>query len=230
MDKSEAKIVLSRSVSNLHSRRGSLTIEDIEAEVINNACLTFLKKRREISKSARNIEEIITGLINSTLDAMPIAKAYIDAAYELFPAYYSDREAASAIIGIQNNIEWEGMWDFLRDYFESNHGIKIDDIETNTTIFYSNRHERFENEILMSKVDVARAINVNFIENEEIVIAIAPTLTPKKAYLVSDRNSIKTYKGFDPDYLFTVEFDEFDEIQKFILSMPNRNLRIEYFE
>ena len=47
MDKEEAKRILLRSVSNLQERRGDITIGDLEAEVINNACLYILKNQKE---------------------------------------------------------------------------------------------------------------------------------------------------------------------------------------
>lgn len=230
MDKSDAKRILSSSISNLHSRRGQLTNADLETEVINNACLVFLKNQKNATKDANSIEDMFKGILDSTLDIMPTAKAFTDAACELFPDYYSEKEAVSALMGIQQNVAWEGMWDFLRDYFEANHGRKIDNIETNATIFYSNKHQRFENGIMASESEVERTININFIEENEVVVGIAPSLSPKKAYLTSKNGNTKQFKGYDPDYLFTIAFDEFEEVDKFILEMPNRNLRIEYFE
>lgn len=229
-DKQEAKRILYDSIANLHSRRGKLTQEDIEAEVINNACLAYLKKEKELTNKADIIENLVRGLLNSKLNIMPIAKAFTDAALELLPRYYTVRESAIALLGIQQNVQWEGIWDFLKDYFEANHGIRIDEAETNTYMYYSNHHQRFENDIMVSESQIQRTININFIEENEIVVGIAPTLSPKKAYLIYKEEKIKKYKGYDPDYLFIITFDEFYEISKFILEIPNRNLRIEYFE
>ena len=230
MDKAKAKRILASSISNLHARRGQLTNSDLEAEIINNACLYYLKQQKDSTAAAKSIEEMFMGVLNTTQNLLPVSKAFTDAACELFPDYYTAKEAIIAMNGIQQNVAWEGMWDFLRDYFESNHGYKIDNVESNTTIFYSNRHQRFENEIMVSESEVERTININFIEENEVVVGIAPSLSPKKAYLTSENGNTKQFKGYDPDYLFTIAFDEFEEVDKFILEMPNRNLRIEYFE
>ena len=54
MNKEEAKKILTNSISNLHTYRGTLTNEDIDAEVINNACLYILKKQKEFSRNKKN--------------------------------------------------------------------------------------------------------------------------------------------------------------------------------
>ena len=137
----------------------------------------------------------------------------------------------SALMGIQQNVLWDGMWEFLRDYFQKNHGIQIDDVETEPAIFYSNKHKRYENNSLVSESEVERTINLNFIDNKEVlVIGIAPSLSPKKSYKVERNGNSVKYKGDDPDYLFTVTYDDFDEVEQFVLEMPNRGLKIVYFE
>lgn len=211
MNTQTAKINLYNSIKNLQSRRDKLTMADIEAEVINNACLEILK-----TKDVSN--------------ASVYAQAYAQAGIELIPEY-SEKEAMNAQIGIPQNVNWDGMWDFLRDYFQKNHGIQIDDIETEPIIFYSSKHKRYENNSFVSESEVERTINLNFVDDrEKLVVGIAPSLSPKKSYILErSDNSIK-YRGNDPDYLFTVSYDDFDEIVQFTLEMPNRGLKIVYFE
>lgn len=211
MNKESAKQLLAQSITNLQNRRGQITMADVEAEVINNACLNILKNK-------------------DTQNAIIYAQIFTESAQELIPQY-SEKESMSALMGIQQNVLWDGMWDFLRDYFQKNHGIQIDDIETEPAIFYSNKHKRYENNSLVSESEVERTINLNFIDNKEVlVIGIAPSLSPKKSYkLERNGNSVK-YKGDDPDYLFTVTYDDFDEVEQFTLEMPNRGLKIVYFE
>lgn len=211
MNKETAKQVLAQSITNLQNRRGQITMADVEAEVINNACLNILKNK-------------------DTQNAIIYAQIFTESAQELIPQY-SEKEAMSALMGIQQNVLWDGMWDFLRDYFQKNHGIQIDEVETEPAIFYSNKHKRYENNSLVSESEVERTINLNFIDNKEVlVIGIAPSLSPKKSYkLEHNGNSVK-YKGDDPDYLFAVTYDDFDEVEQFTLEMPNRGLKIVYFE
>jgi len=211
MDTQKAKQILSQSITNLQSRRGQITMADIEAEVINNACLAILKNK-DIANS------------------MIYANHFTEAASELI-SQYSEREAVSAMMGIPQNIQWEGMWDFLRDYFQKNHGIQIDNIETTQSIFYSTKHKRYENGVLTLESEVERTINISFInDKKEILVSIEPSLSPKRGYVINKSQNQIQFKGFDPDYLFTLTFDTFDEVETFVLEMPNRSLKIIYFE
>lgn len=231
MTKDKAKQILRQSISNLHQRRGSVTSNDVETEVINNACLYILKNQKDKMREGNTIEAMFLGALNATQDFVPIAKAFTDGAMELFPEHYTAKEAMVATMGIEQNVAWDGMWDFLRDYFQKNHGIQIDEVETEPIIFYSTKHKRYENNSLVSESEVERTINLNFTDNkEELVVGIAPSLSPKKSYkLESVGNSVK-YKGYDPDYLFTVTYDDFDEVEQFTLEIPKRSLKIVYFE
>lgn len=211
MDIQKAKQILSQSITNLHSRRGQITIDDVAAEVINQACLFILKNDK----------------VN---EAYHYSVIFNDAAKELIPQY-TEKYIANALIGIPMNVQWEGMWDFLRDYFQKNHGIQIDNIETTPAIFYSTKHKRYENGILISESEVERTINISFInDKKEIVVSIEPSLSPKKGYIINKAQNQMQFKGFDPDYLFTLTFDIFDEVETVVLEMPNRSLKIIYFE
>lgn len=211
MNLETAKQILAKSINNLQNRRGQITLEDVEAEVINNACLAILKNN-EIHKATEYAS------IFSTAASNLISK-------------YSQREISNALMGIPQNVQWDGMWDFLRDYFQKNHGIQIDNVEATPTIFYSTKHIRYENGSLITESEVERTININFInDKKEIVVSIEPSLSPKKGYVISKNQSQMQFKGFDPDYLFTVIFDSFDEVETFILEMPNRALKMIYLE
>jgi hypothetical protein len=231
MNKNQAKQHLIQSISNLQQRRGNLTVADLEAEVINNTCLFVLKNQKEKMRQGKTIEEMFLGALNSTQDFIPITSAFTEAAMELFPGQYTEQHAMMATMGVQQNVAWEGMWDFLRDYFQKNHGIQIDDTETESAIFYSTKHKRYENGVLVSESEVERTINLNFIDdNQELIVSIEPSLSPKKSHLISNNENILKYKGYDPDYLFTIKLDDFDEVEQFTLEMPNRSLKIVYFE
>ena len=231
MNKETAKQILTNSISNLQKRRGNITVSDLETEVINNACLYILKKQKDKTSQGKTIEEMFLGALESTKNFIPISKDFTEAAMELFPDNYTEKNAIMATMGIQQNIAWEGMWDFLRDYFQKNHGKRIDNTEVSQSVFNSTKHQRFENENLVSESEVERIINVSYIDNkEEVIVEIAPSLSPKKARIISKTANKLVYKGFDPDYLFTIELDSFDEIENFTLEMPNRKLKIQYFD
>ena len=202
MTKDNAKQILAQSISNLHQRRGSINSSDLETEVINNACLYILKNQKDKMHKGNTIEEMFMGALNATQDFVPIAKAFTDGAMELFPEHYTVKEAMVATMGIQQNVAWDGMWDFLRDYFQKNHGIQIDEVETDPTIFYSSKHKRYENNSIVSESEVERTINLNFVDNkEELLVGIAPSLSPKKSYKIeSTGNSVK-YKAVSYTHL-----------------------------
>jgi hypothetical protein len=231
MDRATAYSILRDSLTNLQQRRGQVTLADLEAEVINNVCLAILRKEKQAQQNKKSIEELFSVALSSIQLVVPYTQAFTEAA-ALLSDKYRDREATMAIFGVQQNIAWEGMWDYLREYFQKNHGIQIDSEATSAHTFYSLVHRRYENGSLTAESKVERTINFSFIGNdhEEVLVSIEPTLSPKKGYLIEKSSSFKKYKGYDPDYLFTIHFGDFDEVERFILEMPKRLLMIEYFE
>jgi hypothetical protein len=211
MTQDEVLQKLSASLINLQQRKGQLTLEQVEREVINLSCLEVLQN-------------------NDILRIDEITCLFINAAKHLVPQY-GDAETVAAIRSVHLNVRWDGMWEFLKNYFQANHGIRIDDNASETKIFYSTRHERYEMNVQIANTPADRTIDFHFSQEKKVIIVnIHPTLSAKKGYL-SGREGLKyIYSGSDADYRFTVLFDEIDEIIKFILEMPNRNLRIEYFE
>jgi len=126
MNKTIAKQILNQSIINLRLRNENIKLSDIEADVINLACLSIFKKQKEI---------------NFPSDLFPFdfleaaIAAFTEAAMEIIPNGYTFSHAANANMGIQQNIYWEGMWEFLENYFENKHGIQIKDVEINSTMF-----------------------------------------------------------------------------------------------
>ena len=213
MTKDQAKELLAASLQNLYEKRGQITMQDVEAEVINNACLHVLVNEHEEH-------------------AAIYGQAFAEAASELIPQY-SEQHVMNAIIGVQQNVAWDGMLDFLRSYFLKNHGVDIYGGNENVSIkvFNSNLHKRYVNNQYMEESEVERIVNIEFSNDDrEALISISPSLSPKKAALYHSKENTHTYHGTDPDYVFYISYDEFDEIEKFVLEMPNRGLRIDYFE
>lgn len=220
---------LRTSTDNLRKRRTVLTVPDIEREVINNACLLFLKMRRERGDKDWNARCIYGNAIVSNSEAIPYAEAFARAAMILFPQQYGMPEANAAVLSVPMNVSWEGMWDFLKDYFQKYHGISIDNNRNQPCIFYSSCHKRYEHDVLITQSKVPRTINVQFInDRDEIIVSIEPTLSAKTGYLIEGNDNFLVYNGKDPDYRFTLTFDDFEEIETFVLEMPNRELKIIY--
>ena len=99
------------SIANFHQLHGSLPDEALKAEVINNACLDILELRKQ-------------GCSDKTQETF-IITTYIEVAREIAPAF-DDRYASIANVGIRQNVEWSGMWDFLKAYFRDKHNRYID--------------------------------------------------------------------------------------------------------
>ena len=107
----------------------------------------------------------------------------------------------------------------------------IDNVEREVVRFDSFRHIRYENDLFISESEVERKISITFINSKETCqVEISPSLSPKQANLRSVNGNTYSYIGSDPDYLFIIDYDQFDNIEKFSLTLTNRNVRIDYFE
>ena len=231
----EALRILTDAFTRLANKNnGNLTLDEVEAEVINQACKYIIENHKDQLTTVSDIYQI-----NSVLDRnerfMPIVSVFTSAARTIFPDNYGQAETFAAINGIRQNIAWSGMWAFLVDYFQKKHGINIDDTMKAPITFYSTRHIRYENEIMVydsaqqETKPVKRSVNFNFLNNKErLIVSIEPTLSPKSATLIKNYNNIYVYRGDDPDYEFEVHVNRFDMVEKFIFKMPNRNLKIVY--
>jgi len=229
IDKNDVINILGTGFQNIQNRQGKITIEDVEAEVINQACRYIIHNYSDQIKSVNDVNQINT-VFTENIKFQPIALLFIDAASYLFPAEYDSEERKAAFKCIYSNISWAGMWDYLRGYFQKMHGESIDDVVIEPLIFYSQKHKRFQNGILVSESEVERNVNINFFNNQkEVIISIEPTLSAKKGYLLSKENNVLIFIGADPDYKFIIKLDKYNEVDEFILELPNRALKLYYY-
>ena len=229
MDKETAKGILAQSISNLQSRKGYIYISDVDAETINNACLYLIKNFNNQIKKVHDVTQIGSVVAKNYISFNSVALSFVAAAKELFPSDFDQNRATIDSTAIIQNICWAGMWDFLRDYFQKNHGIQIDNVSAAPSIFYSQMHIRYQDDVKVSESIVERNVNINYFNNKaEVIISIEPTLSAKKGLLIENRNNILTYKGADPDYKFVIMLDRFEEVKEFVLEMPNRRLKLVY--
>jgi hypothetical protein len=221
MTKEKAIEILAKSIDRLHKKRGELFITDIEAEVINNACLYCLTTPKEPGKYYGS----------DTVYHTHVAQCFTDAAKKLFPSEYVEVESAAAMFHIVNNLKWGGMWNFLKKYFLENHHIEIDDVELETKEFNSYMHQRYEYGVNVSGDElVERLVSIDYVGGDEnVLVRISPTLSPKEATLHHKVNNKVIYHSNDGTYVFTLFMDEFDELESFTLDIPQRGLQIKYF-
>ncbi len=231
MNKEKARQILTQSITNLEKRNNGITQGDIEAEVINNACLAIIKNQNEKIGRGNSIKEIILGALNSTEDYYPIAKAFIHAAQELLPEYFTDEDAELAMLGIEQNLAWEGMWEFLIDYFQKHHGITITDNESTPLFFFSARQEKYEFGILTSDTDSEKTVSIIFSNDyKEVVVDIESDLPVIKGYLINKENNRLKYRNKELNYVFTITFDDFEDVESFVVEMVDQNSEVIYFE
>lgn len=222
------KSKLREAFNNLIQRQSELTLEDIEPEIINQACKFIIENHKEEINSVHDIN-LISSVVNDNLKFLPIAKQFVDFGSENFPDYYTEMHQNVALSAICSNISWKGMWAHLRNYFQKKHGYSIDTVESKPTIFYSTSLSRFENDVKVNTSVVERNINVNYFnDRNEMIVSIEPTLSTKKGKLHSKDNNTLIYHGLDPDYIFYIKLDRYDEIEEFILELPNSKLKLVY--
>jgi hypothetical protein len=231
MNREKARQILAQSITNLERRNGSVTQGDLEAEVINNACLAIIKNQNKKIGNGKSIRDILVGALNSTDDYYPIANAFINAAKDLLPEYFSDEEETDVMTGIEQNIAWEGMWDFLVTYFRTKHGIKIDEGETSVVIFFSERQQKFEDGFLTEDTKTDKTIYLKFdVKKEKLTVSIDPGPSEFEALLIDTDDETFRYRGKQNNYIISVNFDDYDEVESFVLDMPEQNTEIIYLE
>lgn len=191
----------------------NLTKQDIEPVVMNLAYLEVMQ--------AKNSGQFI--------DSSKVLADYANAANELIPQLNFQPEMVGP--GYHATIAWDGLWEFLQDYFSSKLGWSIDDEEIVSERFNSSSHTREESGEFVSRSDVKRTVEFMFKEDKKtLVVRISETLSDKKAVLESENGNRKIYRGTDPDYRFTIVYDPFGSVEEFVLDLLPRRLRITYHE
>ena len=195
-----------------------LTAEEFQPLVLNIAYL-------EIAFAKKN---------NSSYDATKLFYDYTNAALQVIPDYdkeVNDPRYESMLFGFQMTAEWDGLWNFLREYFESKLGLQIDNETRKILRFDSSEHKRYENNILVTSSEALRKIVINLSEDmKNGQFSISETLSNKEANLLFIDGKSYTYVGTDPDFRFQFVLDDYDNVEIFKLTRTDRNLRIDYLE
>lgn len=222
---------IKQSINDFKEKNGTLTSTNIETETINVACCELLKKYGNRIDKEHDINRLRSSVIKNVWLLEEI-KQYTDASLTLYYPNYTEDMAQAANMIILQNISWGGMWNFLRNYFLEKHGVPIDSVDTEICVYGSTNYKRYEYGRLVdhSKTE-NRLVKFSFLEDKvEVTVSIEPSLSMKQAKLTNKNERVSTYRGYDPDYLFHIHFDKFDEVEFFVLEMPNRSLKIEYYK
>lgn len=209
-----AKNVIIRNLNILIQRSGENNVnqEQFQALVLNLAYLHVMKQRRK----------------GIAVNQIEVLKEYADSACELIP---ETPNLMMTLGGYMATLQWDGLWDFLREYFLDKLGIAIDNVSMIGESFNSSFHRRYENGHLTSEDYADRIVSIQFSDDKkECLLRISPTLSDKKAYLYSIEERQHIYNGTDPDYKFIIYYDRFGSIERFSLVRTDRDLRIDYYE
>ena len=195
-----------------------LNVEEFQPLVLNIAYL-------EIAKAKKH---------HLPYDTRKLFIEYTQAALEVIPGYekeVNDPRYSSMYLGFAATAEWDGLWNFLREYFVSKLGVSIDN-ETRKTLRYdSSIHNRYENGELVTSSEALRKVSIDLSEDmKNAQFSISESLSNKEGNLISVKDNKYIYVGTDPDFMFEFILDSYGNIESFSLIRTDRNLRIDYLE
>jgi len=203
---------LGDSLLDLKKRSGQISPDTVCAEVINNACLDILRKRKNNNYDKKVEKEI--------------KMVYIACAKKIYPDF-SEKFVDAALTGITQNVEWNEMWNFLRQYFKENHDMNIDDIRTDLQTFISNKQSKYQQDNLIAMANDLRIAKIEYIDMMNILISIEPNVSLKSAVLTGAIAGIGIFQCEDPDYKFEIHGYPFP-ITKIVAHRVDKDSKIVY--
>lgn len=113
----DAKIIIANSLDSFYKNNETLNLQQLQAECINNACLYFLQKTTGMSGMS---------LLGMSIRNNPqgLGEIFGKATQELIPQF-SDAMIANTGLAVMQNTQWEGIEDFLINYFYKVHNKRI---------------------------------------------------------------------------------------------------------
>lgn len=71
---------------------------------------------------------------------------------------------------------------------------------------------------------VRKEIIMNYTNNKnKMLIEISPTMSPKNTYLINESDFTKKYKGDDPDFEFTLFYNNSGKVNKLVFERLDMN-------
>ena len=199
--------------------KNKLNAEEFQPLVLNIAYLEIAIAKRQ--NKSYNTEYLFIEYTKAALIAIPEYEKEVN-----------DPRYSTMYFGFAATAEWDGLWNFLCEYFESKLGIQIDNNQKRKTLrFDSTNHNRYENGKLIISSNALRKISVNISEDmKNAQFNISETLSNKEANLISAEGKKYVYIGTDPDYLFEFTLDSYNNIELFSITRTDKNLKIDYLE
>lgn len=115
-------MLLQQSIENLSEKNNEITINDLEAEIINFASYIYLKDTSQIDFKLNYLnQELLNNLHGGSFN---VVDQIIDGAALLYSAYYTENHAFIAKQGVRMNIQLaDNYGSYLKSYFISKHKI-----------------------------------------------------------------------------------------------------------
>ena len=180
------------------------------------------------------LEIVIAKKNNIPYDTRSLFIEYTQAALEVIPEYHNDVKDprySALYFGFDATAEWDGLWNFLIEYFESKLGISLDNDTRTTYRLDSTFHKRYEYGTLITTSEANRKVTIILSDDKRNGhFFVSDTLSNKEANLTSVNGNRYLYTGTDPDFLFEFVMDNFNNVEKFSITRTDKNLRIDYFE
>ncbi|WP_300704381.1 hypothetical protein [Bacteroides sp.] len=220
---SEARSLVLSSLTDLKNRIGYLNSDDLAADVINVACKWILEKCPKRPK-VYSVPQM--AFADNYSNFRSIAAIFPNSVGNEYPIIHQNVENLTQNICL--NIGWDGMPGFLEDYFYKKH-CATNGFDKDIRVFMSSCHKRYQYGKYVEQSMVPRKVELSFSNGESnLAVSITPSLSRKSARLISRNGNCLIYSG--EGYRFTVNLDDFDEVELFTLEIPDRQLKLEYYE
>lgn len=218
---------LTNSFSNLISKKGRITISDIQLDVINWACHEIISERNKNIGTGNTIN--INAIIQSAQDTIPIANTYTSAA-KLIIKEYTDVHALHDIQEIQFKSTWAPMWDVLRKYFKEIHEISIDNVSLTNYNFKPKRFKRILNGEITEESGFSYELNIEF-QNDKKQLTLTLPMGVKTGCVIKTNELSDYYIGDEEDYNIEIfyESSKKEKIKDLTIYQTKTGSELHYF-
>lgn len=112
----EAKFIMAESLESFYRHNETLNLQQLQAECINNACIYYLKKTNN------SFFDPIANIIAD--NPMLVGQTFGQATQQIVPQF-TDAMVANSGIAVLQNSQWDGIEEFLKNYFLKVHKQNI---------------------------------------------------------------------------------------------------------
>ncbi len=225
-DQAKLQRLILESITDLRAHFSSLSDDDIAADIINVTCKYIIESKHF---DYRTSQQPMTYFHHNWASCNSFVSEVIMSLRPNLNGIITDQTCQALTQNVCFNLGWSEMPTFLNNYFSEKHGrSQYEDEEMFD--FMSVEHNRYHNSQLVSSSKVDRNISVKCWNNrEDMSIEITPSLSLKRGRLEKILGKLYLYRGVDPDYLFEIKFNQFDEIEYVSVTLQSRGLKLSFY-